>query len=184
MTDREMIDLFFARDERALHEAGEKYGKYCLSVAMRILNVYEDAEECVNDTWLSVWRSIPPDRPDDLGAYLSRITRNLAIARLRRQNAEKRGGDVTVMIEELDECLSDGRSAEDEYASQQLKEAVKAFCSSLPQKDRSVFLSRYFYAHSEAEIAGAFGMSAGYVHTLLVRLRKKLKDFLAKEGLL
>ncbi len=184
MTDREIIDLFFARDERALSETGKKYGKYCLSVAMRILNVYEDAEECVNDTWLSVWKSVPPNRPADLGAYLSRITRNLAIARLRRQNAEKRGDDVTVMIEELDECLSDGRSAEDEYASKQLKEAVKAFCGSLPQRDRSVFLSRYFYARSEAEIAGAFNMSAGYVHTLLVRLRKKLKDFLTKEGLL
>lgn len=184
MTDREMIDLFFARDERALREVEAKYGKYCRAVAMRILNVYEDAEECVNDTWLSVWNSVPPNRPDDLGAYLSRITRNHALSLLRRQSADKRGENVTAALGELDECLSDLRSAEDEYTMKELKEAVNKFCRSLPQRDRSIFLGRYFYMRSEAELAGAFNMSENYLHTLLVRTRKKLRKFLIKEGLL
>lgn len=184
MTDREMIDLFFARDERALHEVEKKYGNYCRVIAMRILNVYEDAEECVNDTWLSLWKSVPPNRPENLGAYVSRITRNHALSRLRSQSAEKRGGNVTVMLGELDDCLSDFRSAEDEYTMKELKEAVRKFCKSLSERDRSIFLSRYFYAHSETEISDAFDISESYVHTLLVRIRKKLKKFLSKEGLL
>lgn len=185
MTDKQIIELLFSRDESALFELEKSYGRYCRGAANRILKDPRDVEECLNDTWLLAWKSIPPQRPRDLGAFLAAITRNVAVEILRVNTAAKRGGGETpLIVEELDEALSGTKSAEDECVSNELKDALDRFYKTLSNKERDVFFSRYLYFHSLSEIAGAFGTTQNYVKTILVRTRKKLKSFLEKEGLL
>ena len=184
MTDREIINLLFERDQSALSALELKYGKYCRSVAMNIINDPYDADECMNDALLAVWNKIPPNRPDDLGAYLSLIIRNIAVSRLRKISAEKRGENLPLIIEELDECLTNAKSAEDECVSNELKEALNRFYKTLPVKERDVFMSRYLYAYSLYEISEAFHITENYARTMLLRTRKKLKKFMSKENLI
>lgn len=184
MTDREIIDLLFERKQSALSALESKYGKYCKSVAMNILSDPLDAEECLNDALYAVWNKIPPNKPKDLGAYLSMIIRNVAVSRLRRISAEKRSEDLPVIIEELDECLSDAKSAEDECVSNELKDALNRFYKTLSVRERDVFMSRYFYAYSLDDISEAFHISVDYARIMLSRTRKKLKKFLQKEKLI
>ena len=184
MTDREIIKLLFERKQGALTELQTKYGRYCKSVALNVLNDPLDAEECLNDALYAVWNRIPPDKPKDLGAYVSIIIRNIAVSRLRKIKAEKRGEDLDVIIEELDECFTDSRSAEDEYVSEELKEALNRFYKTLSSKERDVFMSRYFYAYSLSDIKSAFGVTEDYARIMLMRTRKKLKDFLQEEDLI
>ena len=185
MKDKDIIALFFARDESAIKESADKYGDYCFAVASRILNDNCDAEECVNDTWFSAWNRIPPERPSKLGAFFSRITRNIAAKRLRGKTADKRGGGTADLIfEELEDCLTDSKSAEDSYLSKEFTEALNKFYKTLQRRDREIFLCRYYSAHEISAIADAFGMSDNYVRTVLSRTRQKLKEYMDKEGLL
>lgn len=185
MTDKEIIGLFFQRKESALREAEKKYGKYCLSAAMRILDCDEDAEECVNDAFYKAWQHIPPDDPSDLGAYLVKITRNVSVDRLRASAAEKRGsGEIPLIYDELDTCASDMRSAEDEYISNELSKSINGFLKKLPKRERDMFVSRYSLAYPVSEIAAAFGCSENSVRAILSRARAKFKEFLKKEGVL
>ncbi len=178
--DATIIELFFARSEAAISRCMEKYGRYCHTIAERILHSREDAEECVSDTWLRAWHSIPPARPTRLKGYLGTIARHLALDRLDASRAQKRGEAVEV-AEEFWECLpSDEASVADEAA---FRDSMDRFLSSLDSRTRVVFLRRYWYICPVREIAEGMGMSEGAVKTLLHRTRVKLKEFLDKEGI-
>lgn len=185
MEDEKIIALYFARSEDALTETAAVYGGYCSAIARSILDSREDVEECVSDTWLRAWESIPPNRPASLKAYLGKITRNLAIHRYEKARAEKRGsGQVPLVLAELAECLPDRGSVEDELAGRALTEALDRFLGQLPKEKRIVFLRRYWYGASVSEIARDLSMSEAKVKSMLHRLRGALKRLLEKEGIL
>ncbi len=182
MNDGKIKELFRCRDEKAITETEKQYGNYCFATAMRILNNELDAEECVSDAYLAVWNRIPPENPDDLGAYLTRITRNLAVDRVRRKTAEKRGGGYShQLLSELDECCG---SAEESVLQNELSTALRRFLKRLNKRERDIFLCRYYYGYSTAKIAEGCGKSEDYVLTSLSRTRKKLKEMFEKEGLI
>ena len=183
MDDQRIVEYYFERDEQALTLTAQKYGALCHSVAMNILANREDSEECVNDTYLQAWNAIPPERPTLLGAYLCRITRNLAINRYRADRRDKRGGgQAAVAIEELNECLADAESTSvcDEIA---LRDAVNGFIRRLSDPARTVFVQRYWYVRPVADIAEELGMSESRVKMILHRTRSRLREHLNKEGI-
>ena len=183
MEDERIVDLYWARDERAVAESQAKYGGWCLAVARNILSNGADAEECVNDTWLGAWNAMPEDRPARLGAYLAAITRRVALNRWKAARTQKRGGGETpLVLEELSECVPGGESAEAALEAKELGRAVAAFVRVLPDTERRVFLCRYWYMDSIMDIAGSFGFSQSKVKSMLARTRKKLLAYLRKEG--
>ena len=182
MEDQQIVDLYFARSESAITETDRKYGRYCHSIAYNILEDNEDAKEIVNDTYLKAWNTIPPNRPDPLKPYVGMISRHLSLDRYEEYHTQKRGGQVPLVLEELAECIPDNDSREDIGESVALKDALAKFIRSLPDKTQRIFLRRYWYASSVAEIAEEFGMRENSVNVLLHRTRKKLKDHLQKEG--
>ncbi len=185
MDDREILRLYYERSEQAIGQTREKYGAYCAAIAYRILSSIEDSEECVSDAWQQAWGSIPPAQPDDLRAYLGKITRNLALSRLRASRAAKRGGTcVRLALDELKECVSAGDTPEDALIKKQLAESVSRFLAGLPQEKRAVFVLRYWYLYTGAEIARRTGIRETTVRTMLFRLRKQLKTHLEKEEVL
>ena len=183
MEDKEIVSLYWARSDRALTETAAKYGSYCLCVARRIVPCYEDAEECVQDTWLHAWNAIPPARPDRLRAFLGRITRNLSLDRLRLESREMRGGgEAQLCFEEQESVLADApEEAADALA---LRQALDRFLESLPKISRIIFLRRYWYFQSVAEIAADLGMGESRVKMTLLRTRNRLKQALEQEDLL
>ncbi len=185
MTDTKIIELFFARDEKAIDESNIKYGGYCKAAAMRVLNDGLDAEEVCNDVLLAAWNRIPPEKPKDLRAFLSRIARNIAVDRLRRRTAEKRGGDGSdLILEELDECVEGSPGADAPLICKELSEAVNGFVKSLPKREREMFVSRYSLSYPISDIAEAFSCGENSVRATLSQTRKKLRKHLQKEGLL
>lgn len=185
MEDRQIIELYFERNPDAVDRSAEKYGGYCARIARNILNNEQDAEECVNDAWLSAWNSIPPRRPEHLGAYLGKLTRSRAIDRWRAQHREKRGGSTAdLALDELSEVLPSGDSPEGELLRKELARTVNGFLAALPETERSVFLCRYWYFEEISQICERFGFSRSKVHSMLHRTRNKLKQFLQKEELL
>lgn len=183
--DEKIINLYFSRSEDAIAETDRQYGRYCRAVADSVLRCAEDTEECVNDTYLQTWNSIPPTKPFSLKAYLGKITRNLAIHRWEKATADKRGGgEVPLVLSELDECLSDRFTTEDSYAESILTDALNRFLGSISKEQRIIFLRRYWYNASIAQIAGDMGITEGKVKTVLHRLRAKLRTVLEKEGIL
>lgn len=184
MNDSEILDLYFARSEQAIAQTDAKYGPYCFSIANHILSNPSDAEESVNDTWLTAWNAIPPTRPQRLGTFLGRLTRNLAIDRLRRNTAGKRGsGETQVLLDELEECVSGTESPETELLHKELSAALNRFLHQLPEQDRAVFLLRYYHSHAHLEIAQKTGLSSNQVKYILKRTRTALAAALKKEGL-
>ena len=180
MEDRDIIEMYFARNEKAISETADKYGSYCGSIAMNILSSREDTEECLADTWLRAWNCIPPHRPNLLRVFLGKITRNLALDRYKARTAEKRaGGEFAMSLDELDECIG----AVDERESAEIGESISRFLRTQPKETRSVFVCRYFYCDSIADIAKRFGISEAKVKTLLFRTRNKLKIHLEGEGI-
>lgn len=183
MEDQQIIALYFDRDEQAIAATKEKYGGYCAAVAGNILDAPEDIEEVLSDTWLNTWNSIPPQKPDNFKLYLARITRNLSFDRFRSQSREKRGGSQIILaLEELSQCIRAPSHPGQALEAKELNASINAFLTTLPQKDRMIFLRRYFYTQSFEEIAAAAGISQGAVRTSLSRTRKKLKHYLEKEG--
>lgn len=183
MNDDQIIELYFARDERAITATDMKYGAYCCQIADRILSDPMDTEETVSDTWLRAWTTIPPNRPRVLRLYLAKITRNLAFSRYRARNAEKRGsGDVVLALEELSECVSGGEGPEDSLALRTLTDAIGAFLRTQSEQNRNVFIRRYFYLEEIAEISARYSLKESNVLMILARVRKKLKEYLIKEG--
>ena len=180
MDDRRIIELFFARDEKALTECESVYGKYCESIAKNILGNDEDAEEVFNDTLLRAWNSIPPEKPRSLKVYLGTLARNLSFDRYRKMTAEKRGGcEVALCLEEVEEFLAD---TSDEYEKSDLPALLNAFLHSLPERECDIFVRRYFYCDSTSVIARRFALKEANVLVILSRTRKKLKEALKKGG--
>lgn len=184
MEDNAIIDLYWSRAPEAISQTHAKYGKYCRSVAGNILPDRRDVEECVNDTWLRAWNAMPQDRPGLLAQYLGRITRNLALNRWRAGRTEKRGGgQLPLVLEELEDCVSSGDTLQT-VAAAELEEAINAFLRRLPERERNIFLRRYWFADPTADIAKRYGCGEGTVRTTLFRSRKKLKTYLEEEGYL
>lgn len=184
MQDEAIVSLYWNRDECAIAQTDEKYHIYCHTIADRILHSKDDAEECVNDTWMRAWNSIPPHRPSNLRLFLGRITRNLSLDRYRRLHADKRGGgEMTVLLEELEECATSRDTVFEEIRKKELAEKLNHFLRALTLRDRTIFLKRYFYAMSVGEIARQLGMSENNVSKILSRTRDKLKLYLGEEGI-
>ena len=185
MDDNEILDLFFQRQENALDQAKQKYGQRLFRTAMNILNNIQDAEECVSDTLLKAWEAIPPGRPGIFGAFLAKISRNIAINKWKAKNTQRRGGgEMTLMLSELEECLPSPatNSPEAVYDSNLTSTAVNECLNIMNQTMRVIFVRRYFYGESIADICEHFNMSESKVKSILHRSRKKLKIHLEKEG--
>lgn len=186
MEDSAIVELYWQRSDQAIAETERKYGAYCRRVAYTICENLQDAEECVSDAWLAAWNAMPDKRPQRLSTFLGCLTRHLAINRLRAGQAEKRGGGETALaLDELGECISSGRdNPAREAEAKELGEAVRSFVSGLEEMERHVFLGRYWYLLPVAEIAARCGYSESKTKSLLHRLRKRLRAYLDKEGLL
>lgn len=183
MEDETILDLYFARNEQAVVETDRKYGGYCFSLANSILNDRQDAEETVSDTYLKVWDTIPPKRPNVLKLFLAKITRNLAFSRWRKYTAEKRGGgEMELVLEELAGCLAAPGSVEDRMNGQELARTIRAFLNTLPVREQDIFLRRYFFIEESETIARRYGMKPATVLRTLSRTRQKLKHYLTQEG--
>ena len=183
--DVEILELFLQRDEAALRELDASYGPACRALARNILGSDADAEECLNDALLRAWNAIPPERPEHLRAYLLKLTRGVAIDRLRAAGAAKRGGgELTLVLDELAECVPGGLDTEDEALAKALGEAVSRFLAELPQRDRAIFVRRCFMVEALGEIARSLGMRENTAAVSLRRTRQKLRAYLEKEGFL
>ena len=182
MKDEKIIELFFARDEKALEAVSEKFGKLCRFVASNFLCMREDREECFNDTLLALWNSIPPERPDNLPAYVSATARNQAVNRSRAANAWKRGGQVQFVNEECLSLIADGKTLADDYESALAARILNSFIEELGAAERRVFVLRYWFDASILQIAKQTGFSESKVKSMLFRTREKLRVYLQKEG--
>lgn len=185
MEDREILDLFFDRSQRAIEETQEKYGEKLRRLAENLLGNTQDAEECVNDACLGAWDSIPPNRPDPLLPYLYKTVRNLALKRYHRDTAQKRGGDgFDAAFSELENVLATSGGPEAELDAKELARALNGFLKRLSSKDRALFLGRYWFGEAYDTLAFRLGMTENSAAVRLSRLRKKLRDYLVKKGAL
>lgn len=179
MEDEKIVMLYWERSENAVRETELKYGKYCHAVAYNILHSHEDADECVNDTWIGAWNAMPPEKPSRLQSFLARITRNIAIDRYRYDSAQKRGAEVESAIDEYWECIPNGDAPiENEL---ELKKAINGFLASLDTRTRVIFMRRYWYSMSVKDIADGMRLSESHVSVILFRTRIKFKEYLTKE---
>ena len=183
MEDAAIVDLYWQRSDRAIAESERKYGAYCRRIAYNIVENLQDAEECVSDTWLAAWNAMPDKRPTLLGRFLACLARNAAIGHWREQHRQKRGGGETALaIEELSECLADGKDLDAELERRELETLIGDFVAGLKETEQTVFTARYFYLMPVAEIAKKLGMGESRVKSLLFRLRGRLRQRLEKEG--
>ena len=184
MKDEDIIELYQKRSEQAIVETERKYGAYCGTIAGRILQSGEDCKECLNDTWLKTWETIPPVIPKIFSAYTGKITRNLALNMYKKKYAGKRVSErMMVSMEELQDCVSDKDSVESKIEEKIVLEKLNAYLGQLPELERKIFVRRYFYMDTMREIADLYEMKESYVKTLLFRTRKKLKEHFQKEGI-
>lgn len=182
MTDNEIIALYFKRDEQAIFHTSEKYGGFCYKISFNILGNNEDSQECVNDTYVKAWNSIPPHEPSVFSAFLAKITRALSISRLRQITAQKRDRSATVSFDELDQCLGNKGELYEKMEVEELKAIIENFLRNQSDSERNIFICRYFYGDSVSDISRRFNYSQSKVKTTLHRTRKKLKSQLIKEG--
>lgn len=185
MTDLQIVDLYWQRNSDAISYSAQKYGGYCHSVARNILSSFQDTEECVNDTWVGAWNSMPDQRPHNLRAFLGTITRRIACSRLRMDYAQKRGsGQIPLILDELDACLPTAPNVAQIVEAKQLEQAINAFVHTLPQQDCNIFLRRYWFAESIDQIARRYDILPSTIKSSLYRSRRKLRAYLEKEDLL
>ena len=184
MTDTEIITLFFERSEQAITELDKKHGNAVARVARNILGNAQDTEECVNDTYLGTWNSIPPHRPSPLRTFVCRIARNLATKKYHSNTAEKRNSQYDLALDELEEALSDRYSVEEAVEARELSEAINGFIATLNKSDRFIFMRRYWYSDPVQDIAKMAHSTTNSVTVRLFRIREKLRLYLVKEGLL
>jgi RNA polymerase sigma factor (sigma-70 family) len=184
MKDSRIVDLYWQRSEQAISETEAKYGSYCRKIASNILENSEDSEECVSDTWLSAWNSMPTNRPAKLLPYLGRICRNHALDILKGRSRIKRGGgECTVVFDELEDCIPSKISTEQAFELRELSRGLNTFLSSLKESERKVFMNRYWYGASVSEIAEKYGFTESKTSSMLFRTRRKLRAFLEREYL-
>ena len=182
MEDSQIIELYFQRDEQAISETEHKYGTFCHTIAMRILSDEQDAQECVNDAYHRVWKSIPPQEPENLRCWLGKIVRNIALDLWRKNHRRKRYNGIEVMLDEIAECIPSGSTVEDRMEELELGKLISDWLRTLPPKDRALFIRRYWNGEAVKDVAKALGLSAGKAASRLYRLRLGLKEFLEKEG--
>lgn len=183
MEDEKIVRLYWDRNEQAISATSEKYGGYCTSIARNILGNREDAEECVNDTYLNAWNSMPPHKPGVLSTFLGKITRNLSFNKYKYNTAKKRGeGQLPAVLDELAQIVSGKDNVEQEIDRKELVRAIDEFLKMISPKKRSIFVCRYWYTDSISEIAVRHGMKESAVSTALGRLRLKLKNHLLERG--
>ncbi len=183
MEDKDIVRLYWDRNEQAITESQQKYGAYCSSIARNILSNPADAEECVNDTWLGAWNTMPPQRPAILRTFLGRITRNLSFDLWRRLRRDKRGGgNLDLVLDELAELVSGNETPEDLFLTKELGEEIGRFLAALPDEKRAMFILRYWYADSVRDIAERFQMRENTVSVTLSRTRARLKTHLTERG--
>ncbi len=182
MDDSAIIELYWNRNENAIDETNRKYGGYCFAIANGILNSKEDSDECVNDTWLRAWNVIPPKKPERFRIFLAKITRNLSFDKYKRKHTAKRSGEMLYILEELSECVSGGNTTDQELDMMLLSESINAFLNTVSDRDRTVFLRRYFYAQPVGKIAEDMGITANNASAVLLRTRNRLRVHLQKEG--
>lgn len=185
MDDREIIELYWQRSERAIEETAGKYGRYCYSIARNILSDGRDAEECVSDTYLRAWQAMPPQRPNILSAFLGKITRRVSLNKYREKNSARRGGgEVPLVLDELAECVPASGDVQSELDRRELERAVNAFLGNLGETERDVFVCRYWFMTPVSQVALRFGYSESKVKSMLFRLREKLRAYLQREGII
>ncbi len=182
MDDRKIIDLFFERSDQAVLELSSKYGRLMTSVAQGFLESREDVEEAVNDAYLGIWNTIPPNRPENLRDFAVRILRNCAITRFKANTAAKRGYGYTVALEEIEGCFAAAGSPEEALSAKETWELIESFLSRLDRQSRILFVSRYYLGKKPAQIGRELDMSSHRVSVRLHRIRESLRDFLVKEG--
>ena len=184
MEDSQIVQLYWARSQQAIAESDLKYGSYCHSIARNILTQEEDAEECVNDTWLHAWNAMPPQRPSFLSAFFGKLTRNLSLDRWRANRAAKRGGgQVEVALQELEGCLPDRSTPEDHLDASETAAVISSFLRTQPELDRKLFVGRYFYLEPLHALCTRFSLTEGQAKSRLHRTRQRLKTVLAQEGI-
>lgn len=184
MEDSKIIDLFFERSEKAIIELSNKYGKILMNLAMNVLNDIRDAEECVNNSYLGVWEAIPPDRPDQLLAYVCRIVRNTSLNRYKYNNAEKRKSRYDVCLDELDYCLHSSGNIDDGIETKVLASYIDEFLDSLDEVNRMIFVRRFWYMDSYKDIAKASRLREGTVRVRILRVKSDLKNYLEQKGVI
>ena len=183
MDDACIVELYWKRSESAIRESAVKYGDYCRCIAFNILFNREDAEESVNDTWLDAWNNMPPHKPSVLSTFLGKITRRISIDRWRYKHADKRGGgEMPLVLEELEECVSSSADTEKAIEQQEMTAIIRDYLDALSPSERRVFLRRYWYMDSVSAISRDFGFSESKVASLLYRTRQKLRSKLESEG--
>ena len=183
MKDAEIVDLYWERNEVAIQQTQQKYGAYLSKVAYNILSDFEDSKECVNDTYLKAWTSMPPHRPSILSTYLGKIARQLSIDVFRKKNGAKRyASEYAVSLEELGDSFSDGSTPEHSFDAKLLDEAINRFLRTLPEDARNTFIGRYYFFDSLKDVAAYCGMSEAKAKSMLYRTRQGLKVYLVKEG--
>ena len=183
MDDSKIIELFFERSEQAIIELSNKYGAICSRVADNILNNRLDSEECVNDAYLGVWNTIPPERPNPLLSYVCRIVRNLALKKYHENTAQKRNSYYDAALDEIADCIPASFSIEDEIMAKEAAGVIDDFLETLDQQSRIMFIRRYWYADSIEEIAALFHKSKHYISVRLSRIRKALRQYIGKKGI-
>jgi len=182
MTDAEIVALYWNRSEEAIAHTMRTYGRYLMKLAVNILRLRQEAEECVNDTYLSAWNQMSPDRPEKLMPYLGRIARCLALNRYDYLTARKRSAEFTLQLSELEDCLPASGSVERQYESAELAAAISAFLRGLEEEPRNLFIRRYWYSDSIRQLAARYGTGENKVKSQLFRVRGKLREYLKKEG--
>ena len=183
MKDQDIVNLYWDRNEDAIHQTQMKYGAYLAKVSYNIIADFEDSKECVNDTYLAAWNSMPTNRPNNLATYLGKITRQISIDVFRKRHREKRyASEYAVSLDELGDSFTNGVTPEQELDAKLLDEAINRFVSALPEMTQRAFVGRYYFFDSLKDIASYCGMKEGKVKILLFRTRQKLKDYLKKEG--
>lgn len=184
MDDGEIMDLFFERSENAIVQLSDKYGSIFMKESMNLVGNYADAEECVNDAYLSAWNAIPPQRPKSLFAFVCRIVRNLSINRYRRNIAHKRKGNYDLCIEEWEKCIASQKSIDDEIAESELSSYINEFLGSLNKTDQMIFVRRFWYLDAYEDISKEAGLKENTIRVRVSRTKTKLKAFLEKRGVI
>lgn len=185
MEDSQIVSLYWERNEQALAETAAKYGRYCFCIAYNILSSREDADESVNDTYMSAWERIPPHQPSVLSAFLGKITRRISLNKWRNRSRRKRGGgEMPLALEELSECIPSGEDVARKAEQKELTQAIVRCLNALPDTEREVFVCRYWYLADIRQISKAFGFTESKTKSMLHRTRIRLKSRLTEEGLI
>lgn len=184
LSDGDIIELYFKRDELAISATGNKYGRYLFTIGNNILNDRLDSEECLNDTYFSTWNKIPPARPTYLQMFLSKIMRDISISRYRKNRSKKHiPSELTVSMEELGDCIVSEADVEEDVAIRELARLLNGFLKNVSKRQRFIFICRYYYCDSVKAIASMLEVSAKTVYREIEKIRSDLREALTKEGI-